>query len=290
MFALDHPDLGLLQLVARNGYVVTNFDPGFPTVRSVVSDNPDAHGVQDRTQFFGDRVVSLTIEVFGRHGKSRTEAMQAITRYTVPGLRPQLIWIPDKYAEGFDVGIDELPADDEVYFFNLRVDGGAMPARNVSGYTMHLTFRSPPFYYTRLQTATAEWVDEGPAGSTLEFPLEFPIVWQAGTPATLRIVNDGHVPLKPKFTVHGPINNFTLVKRDTGETFSTTEDLAEGETAIIDMSRYEITVSNKLVVDIGLGADLTWFECPVGTTEIQLQGSNIGGTTRLVAEWASPFI
>lgn len=62
---LYEAELGLLELSCANGYVVTQYDLGFPEVRGNVTDRSGGNGVLDYTQFTGSRTVSLAVALDG---------------------------------------------------------------------------------------------------------------------------------------------------------------------------------------------------------------------------------
>ena len=64
-WAIEDPDLGLLELTCDNGYIVTEYDLGFPDVREVTYDRPLNDGTFDLTRYVGSRLVSLTIVLNG---------------------------------------------------------------------------------------------------------------------------------------------------------------------------------------------------------------------------------
>ena len=56
--------LGALTLPLEDesrGYYCTQLDLGYPEVRDVTTNRPDQNGIDDRTQYFGSRLVSANI-------------------------------------------------------------------------------------------------------------------------------------------------------------------------------------------------------------------------------------
>ena len=77
------------------GYFCTLLDLGYPTVREVVDNRPDADGVYDRTQFFGSRVISANITAqspaaeLDRRGGGQLRPVHGAERAPRPALRPR---------------------------------------------------------------------------------------------------------------------------------------------------------------------------------------------------------
>ena len=60
---LEDPDLG---------YFCTSLDLGFPTVRAVVNNRPDQHGIDDWTALWGERAVTASITAVRSAGRGST--------------------------------------------------------------------------------------------------------------------------------------------------------------------------------------------------------------------------
>lgn len=64
-FRLEREGVAPLELTPVNGFHVRNVDLGFPSPRTVIDDRPLANGTDDRTRFFGERVVTLDLLASG---------------------------------------------------------------------------------------------------------------------------------------------------------------------------------------------------------------------------------
>ena len=78
----------ILDLTPANGYNVRDFNLGFPVVRSVMDSRPNSDGMDDRTQFFGARVVSLDVDLVG----NKFDLIDQLGPYLNPSNRPFLIF------------------------------------------------------------------------------------------------------------------------------------------------------------------------------------------------------
>lgn len=77
-----------LDLTPENGFNIRDFNLGFPVVRSVMDDRPNIDGMDDRTRFFGSRVVSLDIDLVG----DKFTLLDQLAPYLNPANRPFLVF------------------------------------------------------------------------------------------------------------------------------------------------------------------------------------------------------
>lgn len=85
-----HLDLDgdILQLTPANGFNIRDFNLGFPTVRTVMDNRPNVDGTDDRTRFFGSRVVSVDIDLVG----DKWALLDQLAPYLNPNNRPYLVF------------------------------------------------------------------------------------------------------------------------------------------------------------------------------------------------------
>jgi hypothetical protein len=77
------------------GWVCTELDLGYPTVREVKDANPVRHGIIDRTQFFAERVITAKISAWAE-GSARLDAIvEQFNPFLDPGARPVLHYTTD---------------------------------------------------------------------------------------------------------------------------------------------------------------------------------------------------
>jgi hypothetical protein len=77
-----------LDLTPENGFNVRDFNLGFPVIRSVMDDRPNIDGMDDRTRFYGSRVVSLDIDLVG----NKWDLLDQLSPYLNPANRPFLVF------------------------------------------------------------------------------------------------------------------------------------------------------------------------------------------------------
>ena len=85
-FRLERDGVPTLHLTPENGFTVRRVDLGYPAPRTVVDARPLANGTDDRTRFFGERVVSLDILARGE----RQQKIDELSPFLVPEGRSYL--------------------------------------------------------------------------------------------------------------------------------------------------------------------------------------------------------
>lgn len=100
MLYLEHPSLGRLDLDCADGFVVSEFTIGYPTVRDVVTNKALADGTIDTTTFVGSRAVTIALRLnnTGCNGYETQDLLDLITPYVSPRIRPTLVYTVDKTA------------------------------------------------------------------------------------------------------------------------------------------------------------------------------------------------
>jgi len=77
-----------LDLTSANGFNVREFNLGYPVPRVVSDARPNIDGTDDRTKFFGSRVVSLSVDLVG----NKFDLIDELSPYMLPGARPFLVF------------------------------------------------------------------------------------------------------------------------------------------------------------------------------------------------------
>lgn len=92
MMYLTEPSLGQLDLDCDpDGYVVSQFEIGFPDVRPVVVPRALADGVLDSTQFVGQRGITVSITLDQKKGATQ-DLLDKLMPYLSPRYRPRLVY------------------------------------------------------------------------------------------------------------------------------------------------------------------------------------------------------
>lgn len=77
-----------LDLTPANGFFIREFDIGFPDVRTVVDNQPWQSGVDDRTEYYGSKMVALNIDLIG----DKWSLLDQLAPYLLPSSRPYLVY------------------------------------------------------------------------------------------------------------------------------------------------------------------------------------------------------
>lgn len=273
-FSLWDPDLGTLELDETNGVVVEKFDLGYPNVRENVKSNPNADGVADRSQFLGERVVSLDMAIFTAN---KAANMQAIRSYCHPSRRPILTFTLDNSGT--------------LYQIPLRISESRMPIESSSSYRMQLAGKAPPFYTSPTISGAATDADDTIIAG-LTFPLTFNFtLGGAGSSSSIYIYNTGHASLWPTYEIRGPVTNPVIINKTTGEQIVFTGlAIADNDIMYVDPLRGTVVLNDTDFASYVDYSVSTWFDANVGTTQIQLQGFGTDVNTAIFAYWAIPYL
>ena len=98
MLYLTHPSLGQLDLECAEGFVVTSFSIGYPTVREVSINKALADGTIDTTNYVGARAVTIALRLdnTGCNGYSTQDLIDRVSPYVSPRIRPTLVYTVEK--------------------------------------------------------------------------------------------------------------------------------------------------------------------------------------------------
>ena len=91
MMYLTDPTLGTLDLECGNGFVVSSFEIGWPTVRQVAYSRALSDGTIDTTRYLGGRAVTVALR-FDQRVLPTQDLVDLVTPYLSPRYRPTLVW------------------------------------------------------------------------------------------------------------------------------------------------------------------------------------------------------
>lgn len=176
------------------GWFCTSLDLGYPEVRAVVNNRPDAHGIDDRTRYFGQRVVSADVVAVAAAGAVIDDVAENFAPFMVPSSRPTLHYVLDR------------PGTPERAIV-LRASGYDWKVEGVDERNIHLQWvaADPAIYDATVQVAVSYAGSTTSAGRT--YDLTFPRVYPTGggVATTGRIQNDGDLDVNPLLRIYGPI-------------------------------------------------------------------------------------
>ena len=176
------------------GYFCQSLDLGWPDVRDVVSNRPDADGVDDRTKLMGARAVSADITAMASAGVAKIDDVaSSFAPFMVPSARPVLHYVLDRS------GATERT-------LTLRSAGYAWPIAGPFERDIQLQWvAADPIARDPVQQIATAWAGTGTLGRV--YNLVYPRVYPVGSgPATTgTIVGHGDVPIRPYVRIFGPV-------------------------------------------------------------------------------------
>ena len=178
------------------GWFCSSLDLGYPDVRDVTNSKPDADGVDDRTQFFAARTVTIDITALAGAG-ARIDAVGAqFAPFMVPSARPVLHYVLDR------------PGNPE-RTMTLRAAGYSWPIVGADGRDIHLQFvaADPAAVDPVEQTQTSFAGSSTALGRA--YPLAFNRVYPSGggSATDAIITSNGDLPVTPRLRIYGPITH-----------------------------------------------------------------------------------
>lgn len=220
-----------LELGAATGYAVAEVDLGFPEVRRVADNRPQADGTIDRSQYHGARTVSLDVSVWKESATSLTRLVDDLRAFCRPGARPWLV---------FD-------ADGSERMIRLAVDQQSAPITNPVLRKVRAQWVAPDgrIYATTEKVRAVNPGTEGETGRTynLTFNRTYPF---SGGPGSLAVTNDGTTVTEPVLRIFGPCTDPIVINDTVGKRLKFVGlSIAGGEYV-------EVDVANRTVRSNGL--------------------------------------
>jgi hypothetical protein len=264
----------------------SSLDLGYPDVREVTNNRPDAHGIDDRTQFFGQRVVSADLSTATSAGAQIDAVASSFGPFMVPSERPVLHYVLD------------VPGAPE-RTMQLRAAGYGWKVEGAYTRDIHLQWiaADPVAYGAELRSATA-FVGGSVPGRTydLTFPRTYPPAAGAGI-AVIR--SDGDVPVQPLLRIWGPVTGPRVtIRTPAGTTFVVgfVTPFAIGAGAFVDVDTKQRTAyyngdPNEPALTSLDWTTLEWPILPVHVDNaLTLTGSGATSTTQVQAIWHDGFL
>jgi hypothetical protein len=178
---------------ATKGYFCDTLDLGSPAVRDVVTNRPDQHGVDDRTQYLGARTITADIVASAAAGAQIDAVASSFGPFMDPSTRPVLHYILDR------------PGYPERQVTVRAADFGS-PIHGADTRDIHLSFvAADPVMRDPTQKVATAWAGSG-SGATRVYNLTFNRTYPGtGSSSTQAICNPaGDVGVRPLFRIYGP--------------------------------------------------------------------------------------
>lgn len=216
----------------QSGVRVSKYDPGFPEIRGVVDDVPQAHGTEDYSTFFGARTITLEFTLYApwaRNPTNRRKIIDDLNGLCNPRLRPFLYESVDNQPERRIM---------------LRPDSLSLPFTLPHANFGQMTFIAPLGIWESGLLYLAE-VGPGSGGGGSEgrsYPLEYDRTYIERAPAGGKsVTNDGNIESYPAMIIYGPCTAVTIGNETTGKEMVFPDlVLADGESVVIDNRRRSV--------------------------------------------------
>jgi hypothetical protein len=275
---LDDQQGNILTLVPHNLITVTGITMGFPEVRAVVEDRPDAGGTRDSTALIGARAVSVTAELYATPA-TLADAWRA---FMAPRKRCYLYCTDTEWA-GIGSGTRRIL---------LRADQWSDPIAQGADdvfRAVQAQWRAPEGMW---EDATATQVTIGayaPTSAGMNFPMKFPIAWTAGVPVTgTLITNLGGLPMHFTAQLYGSCTGPTLINDTLGQRMAFTSLLSVAAGSYVALDTRERTanlLSDPAQSQLGVMdlVNTTWWQLQPGANSIRFAPiSSVAGSSALI--------
>ena len=272
------------------GWFCSNLDLGYPAVREVITNRPDADGAIDRTAYMGERVINAEIKAEAGAGAQIDAVASAFAPYMVPSARPVLHYILDR------PGATERTLTLRGAGYSWGVVGAVERDIQLQWKAADPIVRAPNPNTSIAMAGASSGVGRG-------YPLLYSRIYPAGggSPSTGTISSPGDVPVRPLLEIYGPISGPIV-------TFTSTDTTPVSKVAFvaafrIDAGNYvQVDTVNKTAYLNGPNgpselAWLDWFNTswpvlPVNpaSTTFNLTGGSTTGATQAQAVWQDGYL
>jgi hypothetical protein len=272
-----------------SGYFCSSLDLGYPAVRAVITDRPDADGADDRTKYFGARTITAQIDVLAGAGAQIDAVASSFAPYMVPSARPVFHFVLDR------PGATERTV-------TVRPAGYAWAVVGDNQRAVHLQFvaADPAFSDPATQTVVTAWT--GGSGGGRVYSLTFPRSYPAGggAPTSATILSNGDLPVTPLLTIYGPVTGPDIQFAPTvGPTvhvrFLTSYNVGAGHYVVVDTNAKTALLDGDPTQNVITAIDWSrtvWPVLPVApaSTVMTISGSNTTGVSQVQASWRDKYL
>jgi hypothetical protein len=208
------------------GYACTELNLGFPEVREVTNNRPDADGTDDRTSLMGSRAVSANIGTIAGGTLKPDEIATIFAPYMVPSARPELHYVLDRAGEPERMCV-------------VRASDYGWPITGSRTREIHLSWIAPdpimrdPVTRSSVSRSGSTTIPGRVYNLTYSPSRIYPVGGGAATTGT--ITSAGDVAVRPLFRIFGPITDPRLEL----EVMDPTEPLASYAIAFVAGTRID---------------------------------------------------
>ena len=274
----------------HSGWACTELDLGGINPREVTSNKPDQHGIDDRTQFLGGRVITAAMTAVPDGTVSIDAIVSGFAPYMDPGARPELHYT--------------LIDDKGERVLTVRGTGNTAPMPTPSKRDFQLAWTAPdPIAQGAQVHSTSAWAGSGQGTLGREYDLVFPREYDvsAGSPVVGTIESHGELPFAPVLDIFGPISNPIVTLTTTaGEQwlvkFKTDYRIDAGHRVTVDCIEHAVYPdgdnSTNHLAQLDWVNSVLWPWLPVSpaTTQLKLDGTGTTGNTQVRATWRDRYL
>jgi hypothetical protein len=179
-----------------HGYFCQKLDLGYPTVREVSNNRPDGNGADDRTQYFGPRVVSADITALVGAGAQIDTIADLFAPFMTPNTRPELHYVLDRPG---------APASERVLTVRASAFSAPIVGANQRDLQLQFVASDPAALDATVKIAIA--YSGTPTTPGRLYNLVYPRTYPVGSsgPVSANILPGGVLPIRPHLRVYGPI-------------------------------------------------------------------------------------
>jgi hypothetical protein len=282
------------------GYLVQQVEVGAPEVRAVTDPRTMTDGVFDRTQFVGQRSISVNLR-FVTGQQSRIDLIDALGPFLHPGRRLWLtIALDQTTPRVYRVRPDDWSAPwerptENAFTVSWRTASESPWALSVVEHDVTLTPYGGEFpgrdYFEADLPIDSEWLAVDPNITTGR-------VYDRGYPesgaTTAPVVNAGNVPADWRATVYGPITGFTLLNVTTGDRLVfPTLNIPAGSNVVIDSASHSVLAegdpgsSRYSTIDF---AASNWFRLAPGVNQMSVLSTVFSAPSQTHLIWRDAFM
>lgn len=272
------------------GFIVSEFDPGAPQPRAVVTDLPGQDGQDDQTAYFSTRTVQINAALTpDAEGNSRSAVFDTLAPFLAPGARPTLT-----YAADTDVAPRLL---------NLRVSQWSNPIDhpgNASAFSIQWVCSDPIAYGLTQDESTVPFSTGSTEGRT--YPRIYPLTYPGGggAPGEATIVNVGTYGAWPILRIFGPCANPAIYWLDPITLLPLGPQVVFTGMNITDGNYVEVNTKNRTALLNGLPssnqysfldfAATTWGPLQPGATVLRFAPSSASTDSEVVLLWTPAYL
>lgn len=283
---LTEPTLGTLDLECTEGFVVVDFQVGWPEVREVITPRALSDGSIDTTYYLGKRPITVTLR-FDQTKLATQNLIDLVTPFLSPRYRPQIVWSVQQsgpWCPGPAASVETIRS------LQVRGADGPLVVNAPKYLQMVLQWVAQDPYTTGLNqfcaVALITGAEEFGRVYDLTFDRDYPYSPQYGVTAFTPL---GNAPMDWVGTITAELVNPNVLINNTTIDFSGVT-LLPGQTIIIDTLERTILLNgdpNSSLYGSTNFQDWTWDELRLdpGQNQIRLQADSYVGDPSFTLCW-----